>query len=231
MKIILSPSKTMKPSRSSYLEDKEILLPKQHKKVLAQLRKLTKKDLSKALSIKGDILDTTYSNIKNFSKLEEHHAFEGYTGLVYFNIDKESYKKEEYNYISNHLLILDAFYGVLEPGTLIKPYRLDMKAKLGFNLYKHWDIDSNINDDIIINLASTEFSKMISKPMITINFLQNKNSTFVNQATYSKQARGLFFDFLVKNKITDIESMKSFALDNYGFNQELSDEWNLTFTR
>ena len=231
MKIILSPSKTMKPCRSEYLKDKELLLPKEHKKILAQLRKLKKKELGVALSIKGDILDNTFLNIKNYSKLEEYHAFDSFTGLVYFNIDKPSYKEEEYAYIENHLLILDAFYGVLEPGTLIKPYRLDMKAKIGVNLYKHWNLESIINDPLIINLASTEFHKMISKPMVTVHFLQKKEEKYLNQATYSKQARGLFFDFLVKNKITSNEDMKAFNLDNYAFNFELSDESNITFTR
>lgn len=231
MKILLSPSKTMKLTKSEYLNDKNILLPKKHKKVLAALRKLNKDELSKALSVKDDLLNNSYNNIKNFSKNASYHAFESFTGLVFFNIDKASYRQDEYDYIEDHLYILDAFYGLLEAGTLIKPYRLDMKAKIGLDLYKHWNVDSLIDDEIVINLASTEFSKMLSRKVININFLQYKNDKYLNQATYSKQARGLFFDYLVKNKIKNTEDMKAFNKDNYAFNCDLSDDFNITFTR
>ncbi len=231
MKIIISPSKTTTLQNSVYLEDKKLLFPKQHKKVLAQLRKLNKTALGKALNIKGDILNNTYSNIKNYNNLDSYHAFPSFSGLVFFNLDKKSYLIDEYNYIDNHLRILDALYGVLEPGTLIKPYRLDMKAKLEINLYKHWNINDYFKDELVINLASTEFSKMVNQPMININFLQKKNDKFINQATYSKMARGLFLDYLIKNKIENVSEMKLFSFDNYQFNPEHSDEFNLTFTR
>ncbi len=231
MKIILSPSKTMKPSRSKYLIDKDIILPQEHNKIFSTLSKMSKNELSNALSIKGAILENTYNNIKNFSDLDHSQAFESYTGLVFFNIDRSRYAKKEYDYIMKHLRILDAFYGILEPGTLIKPYRLDMKAKLGFNLYKFWDITRELEDNVIVNLASNEFSKMVQKPMINIHFKQYKNNKYINQATYSKQARGLFFDYLVKNKITKVDEMRTFNLDNYTFNPDLSNEFNITFTR
>jgi cytoplasmic iron level regulating protein YaaA (DUF328/UPF0246 family) len=221
----------MKLAKNEYLNDKGLLFPKQHKIVLSTLRKLTKTDLGKALSIKGDILNNTYHNLKNFSKAESYHAFVSYTGLVYFNIDKSSYKEAEYNYIEDHLRILDAFYGLLEPGTLIKPYRLDMKAKLNINLYKHWELDHYFKDELVINLASKEFSKILNTDIININFMQLKNNKYLNQPTYSKQARGLFFDYLVKNKLNNIEDMKRFNLDDYAFNSDLSDQFNLTFTR
>ena len=231
MKIILSPTKTMKMDKVSFLEDKKLLYPKQHKQVLATLRKLNKNDLAKALSIKGDILNNTYQNIRNYSSLEQYQAFPSFTGLVFFNIDKASYQEEEYNYITQHLRILDAFHGILEPGTLIKPYRIDMKSKIGLNLYTHWDLDNYFRDEVVINLASTEFSKMVQTPMININFLQHKNGKYINQATYSKQARGMFLDYLVKNKIQSIEEMKEFVSDNYHYNKEQSNQCNITFTR
>ena len=195
MKIIITPSKTQTLKKSSFLQDRELLYPKKHKKILAALRKLNKTDLSKAYNVKGDLLESTYKSIKNYSKNDTYHAFVSFDGLVFKNLETESYKAEEYIYLEKHLRILDAFYGVLEPGTLIKPYRLDMKTKIGFNLYHHWDINSYFKNDIIVNLASDEFSKLLDVPLITISFLQNKNGVFINQPTYSKQARGVFLDF------------------------------------
>jgi len=231
VKIIISPSKTMDMQKNKYLIDKELLFLKEHKKVLASLRKLTKKELGKGLSIKESLLDQTYNNINSFSEASTSHAFPSYTGLVYKNLDKDSYKEEEYNYITDYIRVLDALYGVLEPGTLIKPYRLDMKAKIGLNLYKHWNIDSYFNGETIINLASTEFSSMLHVNMVNIFFLQKKDNKYVNQATYSKMARGKFLDYLIKSKITSVEKMKTFCSDNYQFNESLSTEFNLVFTR
>ncbi len=231
MKIIISPSKTMNYTKTKYLEDKDLLYPKEHKHVLAYLRKLKKSDIAKAYKIQGDLIEKTYDNIINYDANDSYQAFPSFTGLVFFNLDKEHYKEKAYKYIKKHIRILDAFYGILEPGTLIKPYRLDMKTNIGLNLYKHWNVNEYFKDKIIINLASTEFSRMLKIPMININFLQNKNGKFVNQATYSKQARGLFLDYLIKNEIKEVDLMKNFNLDNYIYNQELSDDLNITFTR
>jgi cytoplasmic iron level regulating protein YaaA (DUF328/UPF0246 family) len=72
---------------------------------------------------------------------------------------------------------------------------------------------------------------MLSVPMININFLQEKNGSFINQATYSKMARGRYLDYMIKNKIISIDKMKLFSSDNYQYNCELSDSSNITFTR
>ena len=106
-----------------------------------------------------------------------------------------------------------------------------MKSKIGLNLYKHWTIDEYFKNELVINLASFEFSSMLHIDMISIHFLQTKNNKFVNQATYSKMARGRFLDYLIKNKITTINAMKLFKEDNYSLNESLSDDTNLVFTR
>jgi hypothetical protein len=231
MKIVISPSKTMDMKNSEYLDDRELLFPVKHKKVLASLRKLSKKDLGKSLSVKDKLLDQTYLNLKAYNDAEASHAFPSYTGLVYKNLDREGYKKEEYKYVAEKVRVLDALYGVLEPGTLIKPYRLDMKAKIGLNLYNHWDLGNYFKDELIVNLASSEFSKMLNLKMINISFLQNKNNRFVNQATYSKMARGKYLNYLIKYKIDSLEKMKLFSEDSYSLNESLSDVSNLVFTR
>lgn len=231
MKIIVSPSKTQKPDYKKRFEDKDLLFPKEHKKLLALMRKQTKQSLASVMKIKGDLLNITYHNIKNYKSNKAFQAFYSFDGLVFKNLDKTSYKEEELAYIEEYVSILDAYYGILEPATLIKPYRCDMKMNFGINLYKHWDISSYYENELIINLASDEFSKMIKEPMITISFLQYKEGIYKNQATYSKMARGKMLDFCIKNKIKTIESIKRFNLDNYSFNQELSSENLIVFTR
>lgn len=232
MKIILSPSKTQKAHSLTNYDSKELLFPKEHKKILAALRKLKKSDIKIKMKLSQELLDNTYSNIKNYNSLDSFQAYDAFTGLVFFNMNRDLYQKSEHQYIEEHIRILDAFYGVLEPGTMIKPYRLDMKMPIGFNLYKHWNITPYFDDEIIINLASAEFSKMIaSDKLITITFLQEKSGAFISQATYSKMARGQFTDFMIQNKVTSVSELYNFKNDGYNFNKELSDDSNIVFTR
>ncbi len=232
MKIIISPTKTMDEGFSQYLNDKEILFLSNHKKILSLLKKLSKKEIKKIMKIDKDLLDNTYINLKNYNELTSSHAFVSYNGLVFKGLDKDSYKETEYRYIENNVRILDALYGVIEPGTLIKPYRLDMKMNIGVNLYKFWDIKPYFKNEIIVNLASSEFSKMVEGcNLVNVSFLQEKDGKFVNQATYSKQARGKFLNYLILNKIENIKLMKKYTVDNYVINQKLSTDTSLVFTR
>jgi len=231
VKIIISPSKTMNNCKSEFLSRKDLLYLKEHKEILSTLQLLSKEELSKGLNIKGNILEKTYNNILNYDSLDEIQAFPSFNGLVFKNLDINAYLEDEYKYIAKNLLILDAFYGIIEPGTFIKPYRLDMKAKIGIKLYDYWQLDSYFHNEVIINLASTEYSKMLGTDLINVHFLQKKNNKYVNQATYSKMARGLFLDYMIKNKISNINNLKDFNLDKYTYNKDLSDESNITFTR
>lgn len=232
MKIIISPSKTQNPTRSKHLSNKNIIFISKHKQILSKLKKLSKENIKKIMKIDKMLLDNTYNNIKNYAKLDTFHAFESFNGLVFKGLEKELYQKKEYEYIESHLIILDAFYGILEPGTLIKSYRLDMKMRIGRNLYKFWNIFNYLKDEIIINLASDEFSKLINpEKLLNIRFLQYKNNSYVNQATYSKQARGQFLNYMITNRIIDIIKLKEYNDFGYTFNQALSDESNYIFTR
>lgn len=232
MKIIISPTKIMDEGFSQYLNDKEILFKDEYKKILSTLRKLTKKELKKIMKIEKDLLDNTYNNLRNYKELPSSHAFITYNGLVFKGLQKSLYKDPEFRYIEHNVRILDALHGVLEPGTLIRPYRLDMKMNIGINLYKFWNIKPYFKDEVIINLASSEYSKMVSGcNLINISFLQEEDGKFINQATYSKQARGKFLNYLILNKIENVKLMKKYNNDNYKFNESLSNDSNLVFTR
>lgn len=232
MKIIISPTKTQQHINSEYLNERKLLFLNSHNNILSMLKKLSKSDIKNIMKIDNKMLENAYNNILNYHKLPTSHAFTTYNGLVFKGLDKDLYRESEYRYIEEHLRILDAFYGVVEPGTLIKPYRLDMKMNIGVNLYKYWDVTPYFKDELIINLASSEFSKMVKGcNLINISFLQKKNDKFINQATYSKQARGKFLNYLILNQIVSTNLMKNFSVDGYIFNTELSNESDLVFTR
>ena len=108
-------------------------------------------------------------------------------------------------------------------------------------LYNFWKTDindyiSNIlsQDEVLLNLASGEFSKLIDNKkisMINIDFKEEKDGVYKSVSTYSKKARGQFLNYLIKNQIANLEDIKKIKLDGYSLNKDLSDEKNLIFTR
>ncbi len=225
MKIIISPSKSMQ------FKDRftsEVYPDDSYKRIHNKLKKLSKNNLGAAFGIKGNILDQTYFNIRNNDDLESNTAIRAYTGFVYKGLNLELYSKDEWNYLNDNLIIISAYYGLLKPETMIKPYRLDYKAKIGMDLYKYRDFSF---DETVINLASEEFSKAVQSPMITIGFREEVKGKFVNKPTYSKQARGVLLDYLIKNQVNTPEDIKGFSELDYKFNSELSDNNNIIFTR
>jgi len=225
MKIIISPSKSMQ------FEDRystDVYPDESYKKIFKKLKVISKKNLGTAFGIKGNILDQTYYNIQNNDNLESNSAIRAYTGFVFKGLNLDLYSKEEWDYLNKNLIIISAYYGLLTPKTMIKPYRLDYKAKIGMDLYKYRKFSF---EDTVVNLASEEFSKTVTSPMITVGFKEQVKGKFINKPTYSKQARGVLLDYLIKNQVNKLDEIKCFSELDYRFNSDLSDETNIVFTR
>jgi len=89
-------------------------------------------------------------------------------------------------------------------------------------------------DEVLLNLASGEFSKLIDTKkinMINLDFKEEKDGTYKSVSTYSKKARGKFLNYLIKNQINSLEEIEKINLDGYILNKDLSNSKNLIFTR
>lgn len=235
MKIILSPSKTQDFSIDYH---GPVSVPAYQAKAFelnALLQTASKEALGKLMKINGDLLDETYANISAFMENEVKPCITVYTGLVYKYFDLPSYGKDEISYLNNHLCILSAQYGVLKPYDGIHPYRLDMKMKPeGMNLYAFWQesmVEKFLNEDVIIDLASNEFSKMVKGNKITVGFRDCKNGKYKNLATYSKMARGMLLHQMIMNKTQSIDELKQLTFDRYRYNDEISTDNLVIFSR
>ena len=49
--------------------------------------------------------------------------------------------------------------------------------------------------------------------------------------TKAKRARGLMATFIIRNKITEIDELKKFNYEGYEYDEELSNENEMIFTR
>ena len=118
-------------------------------------------------------------NYRRFSKMDLEKsltpAILSYEGIQYQYMAPAVMEEEAFAYLQEHLRILSGFYGILKPFDGVVPYRLEMQAKMGNHrqrpslgsLYEFWGsalADALFEEDqFILNLASKEYSKCISR--------------------------------------------------------------------
>ena len=247
MILVISPSKTMDFDSETLENYDSVSLNKKTNKILEKLKTFSKDELSKTMKLKGNLLDKTYMNIQNFETNFSKKAFTAYTGTVFKEIKYETYSKDELSFLNEHLIILSAFYGILSPFDPISPYRLDptMKIFKETSLYSYWKdfitdklskIFQNKGENFLINLASSEYIKMIDKKnlkytVIDIEFKEFRKNRYTSVSTYAKKARGMMTDYIIRKKLRLPEEIKLFDRDGYSFNRELSSETKYVFTR
>lgn len=251
MKIILSPAKrlneklgdiSVNSTAPNFLEDSEELIN--------ILKKHSKFDVSLLMKLSNSLAELNYSRFQMWSKEDIKKKGKPsvfmFEGDAYKGLDVNSFSENELKSLNDKLLILSGLYGILKPFDLILPYRLEMGTKLenkkGKNLYNFWKqnltdyLNKELNGEALVNLASKEYSSVIdftklNSTVIQVDFLQEKEDGFKNIAIYSKRARGLMTAFIAKNNIDKIEELKAFDAEKYYFNNSLSKENHLVFTR
>nr|WP_314656473.1 YaaA family protein [uncultured Fusobacterium sp.] len=244
MKIIFSPSKEMR--EENIFENKKIEFTESKFKaktniLINTLKQKSIDEIKNIMKLKGELLNKTYKGIQDYDKLKSIPTISMYYGVSFKELELEDYSEKSLKYLKNNLLILSALYGISMPFDLLKKYRLDMTMSImDKGLYSFWKKDVtdyilNIlnKDEILLNLASGEFSKVIDNkiPMINIDFREEKDGVYKSVSTYSKKARGKFLNYLIKNQINNLEDIKEVELDKYSLNKDLSDEKNFVFTR
>lgn len=172
-----------------------------------------------------------------------------FKGDVYQGIEVETLSDDGLNYLQNHLGILSGLYGALKPLDAMLPYRLEMGTAFentqGKNLYQFWgnQVTEWVNqalaksgDAVLVNLASNEYfkviqAKAIQAQIITPIFKDWKNGQYKIISFYAKKARGLMARYAADHQVKDVEQLKQFDYEGYGFDANLSTEKDWVFTR
>lgn len=235
MKIIVSPAKTQQNVEHLNVPFKTPQFKKMSAELLSILSGYDGEMLGQLMSIKGVLLEETLKTIASYNDNEPTHGIRLYTGMVFKGLESLKYSDLELKYLDEHVRVLSAFYGVVHPFDLVRPYRLDMTMKIiDGGLYRYWQepLKSVFEGEEIINLASGEFSKMVKSPMITIDFKEEKElGVYKIVGTYAKQARGKMLAWMIRNNIQRVEAIERFSEWGYVFNEVLSSKNNLIFTR
>ena len=238
MKIIFSPSKEMNfKGEPNLCNSSDIDLSNKFNEIYKKLVDLSKEEVGKKFKIKELMLDEFMKDLQEFHSLPEKKSIEAYSGLAFRQLKIDEYIQENWNYIQEKVFILSAFYGITCGTCKIKKHRLDFSIKLfeDVSLYKFWSeyVNSFFSEnETIINLASSEYSKLIDKKrvdFINIDFYENKELKQIS--ANSKKARGEMLNLLIKNQIENIEVIKTLKLKEYSYNRELSSNNNLVFVK
>ena len=91
-------------------------------------------------------------------------------------------------------------------------------------------------DDVILNLASNEYFKSIDRAalgarIVPVAFLEERKGKWKPITFNLKKARGTMTDWIVRNRVNDVESVKEFAEDRYYFSPDRSSTNELVFLR
>ena len=246
MKIILSPAKKM-------ITDTDSIAPvgmpdflDKTAEILSWIKSLKKEEQKAIWKCNDKIARQNFDRLEN---MDLYHmltpAILSYEGIAFQYMAPTVFEDGQFEYIQKHLRILSAFYGSLKPLDGVKPYRLEMQAKVTIgntrNLYDYWGdlLYQSVIDDsrIIINLASKEYSKCIEKYLspkdtyITITFCELSGEKLVTKGTYAKMARGEMVRFMAERGIENPADIQEFNRLGYRFREDLSSEKEYIFER
>ena len=252
MKILLSPAKSIHTEgiqaevfseMPRFVSDSE--------KLVKKLKKLKPKAVAKLMDISMDLANLNHTRFQLWStEIQEEWlpAAAIFTGEAYKGLNYNELSVTNKQRAQDRLRILSGLYGLLKPADLILPYRLEMGTPFQptpkeSSLNSFWrpkltkSLASELSsDEIIINLASAEYSKALDfkklkNRVITPTFKEFKNGKFSTVMIFAKHARGSMSRYLIESDLEDIEQLKTYNVDNYEFNEAQSSENEWVFIR
>ncbi|MES2799900.1 MAG: peroxide stress protein YaaA [Bacteroidota bacterium] len=254
MKIILSPAKSINTTfyNASFQGTSPFFL-KEAKFLVSKLKKLKPKQLSQLMHISSDLAELNTIRYKNWTDpvAQSEHVIPSifaFQGEVYRGFDAISLTEEDILFANEKIRIISGLYGILLPLTWFQPYRLEMGTKWSpneksKNLYQFWGdkLTKYLNaemskDEVLINLASSEYSKAIDfkklkAKVVSPTFKEFKNGEYKIVAIFAKHQRGAMARYIVQNKIADPEQLKLYAIDGYSYSENLSTDAEWVFVR
>lgn len=217
--------------------------------VLADVaRELSVSDLRGLMHISEDLATLNKARFKAFAARSgdrnSKQAALAFAGDTYTGLRAGDFDAEDLGFAQEHLRILSGLYGVLRPLDRIQPYRLEMGSRLanseGPSLYAYWGkrlgpVLDKVADGVVLNCASQEYFKAakpsIKSRIITPAFKEDKGGDLKMVGFFAKKARGAMARYMIENRISNPDDLRSFDTDGYTFQPSLSGENDWVFTR
>lgn len=248
MKIIISPAKKMNIDDDIFEYRSKPVFLKQSEELMNYMKNLSYDECKTIWKCSDKLAQLNYDRVINMDlNYRLTPALFSYEGIQYQYMGARVLSQDALEYLQDNLRILSGFYGILKPLDGVVPYRLEMQSKFinykNKDLYEYWSdkIANNLFEetDLIINLASKEYSKCVEKYLknspstkfITCVFGEIKGDKVIEKGTLAKMARGEMVRYLAENNICDLEGIKRFDKLDYKYSQEKSNENTYIFIK
>lgn len=249
MKIFISPAKKINEEKILYDNSKtsKFYFQKEVNYLINELKEYSVSEIKKLMNLSDNLSHLNFDRFQNWNLKSDKvcPSIYMFQGDVYKGLKATSFNNDQLDFAQQNLRIISGLYGLLKPLDLIYPYRLEMGTKMitnkAKNLYEFWGnklrdflTDEISNDEIIINLASNEYSKSlklktINNQVITPVFKDFKNGRLKVISFFAKRARGEMANFIISNKITNCNDLKLFNYEGYKYSESSNHE--IVFTR
>lgn len=242
MKIIISPAKKMNVDTDTLAPSGLPVFLEETEQLMEWMRRLSLAEAKALWKCNDRIAEQNY---RRFQEMDLRRnltpAVIAYEGIQYQYMAPSVFGGAETEYIQEHLRILSGFYGVLKPFDGVVPYRLEMQAKASEagDLYRFWGekLYRETADEVILNLASKEYSRCIEKYLrpenlfLTVTFGELIGGKVKQKGTFAKMARGEMVRYLAENQVEEPQGIKGFDRLDYHFAEELSTETEYVFLK
>lgn len=237
MKIIISPAKSFKKNEG--IETNGLLFPEKTKILVDKFKKYSMNEIGNLNRTNDKLTEKAYYDYQEFDfENLNNPAIFAYDGLVFKQFNKDDF--DDLDYLNDHVYIISALYGLLKPLTGMADYRLYFDNS-DMNLYEFWgdDLYRKLyeNDDLIINLASKEYTKTIrpflkkDDKFISLSFKDDKDGKLRSYTAWMKQARGQMLKEIISKKIENPEDIKKLVVNGYKYDPYNSREDEYIYIR
>ena len=246
MKIIISPAKKMNIDDDIFeYRSKPVFFEQE---IMNYMKNLSYDECKTIWKCSDKLAQLNYDRVVNMDlNYRLTPALFSYEGIQYQYMGARVLSRDALEYLQDNLRILSGFYGILKPLDGVVPYRLEMQSKFinykNKDLYEYWSdkIANSLFEEtnLIINLASKEYSKCVEKYLknspgtkfITCVFGEINGDKVIEKGTLAKMARGEMVRYLAQNNVYDLEGLKRFDKLGYKYSQEKSNENTYVFIK
>ena len=252
MFVLLSPAKTLiEPPAVDGPATTEPALLDEAEQLVQTTRAMSPETLKSLMGISDKLAALNHQRFQSWSRpftpQNARQALLSFNGDVYHGLDAASLSDDDLTWADDHVGILSGLYGLLRPLDLMQPYRLEMGSKLettrGADLYAWWGdrITNVVNHRIngagaVVNLASNEYWRSIQPdqltvPVVTPVFRDIKEGKSRTLAFFAKRARGAMTRWIIQQRATDVDQLKSCDAMGYTYDPDQSTDTRWVFSR